>query len=281
MVPRPVISVLTLTRGRPDVLRRRAMASVFAQDFPGAIEHVVIVDDDPDSVDAVVGAPVRPGLTVVPHLVRRPASDADSSGGRRDSYPRLSRLLNAGARISTGEWIAVLDDDNEFEPDHLSSLHAAAGAAGVRVAHSGRQLLNADGTPYLDERWHTVADPVEATRIFELMCDRGIRVRGTNVLLDRADPHPTITFRPSSVIRAGDPVLTVDQNVWLYRREVMLEMPWPEDFSEQDHQDNGAPDDKFLQVLLENREPMVRTDRPTVRYYLGGMSNKYRPEPAS
>jgi hypothetical protein len=257
------------------------MASVYAQDHPGEIVHVVIVDDDPDSVPVIEAAPTRPGLRVVPFPVPRPAAEADERpGDRRSSYPRLSRLLNAGARACATDWLAVLDDDNEYEPDHLSSLLACAEANGARAVHSGRRMFTADGEPYLDELWHTVADPGEAARIYELMCDRGVRVRGTNILLDRADPVRSVTLRPSSVVQADDPVLLVDQNVWLVRRELMLACPWPETFTDEDYDTNAAPDDKFLEVLLTNGAPLLSTGRPTVRYYLGGMSNKYRREPA-
>ncbi len=276
------IGVLTLTRRRPDLLRRRALASVYAQDHPGEIVHVVIVDDDPATVPVVRAAPTRPGLRVVPFPVPRPPAEADERpGDRRGSYPRLSRLLNLAARACRTDWLAVLDDDNEYEPDHLSSLLACAEAHSAPAVHSGRQLFTADGEPYTAPLWHTVADPAEAARIHRLMCERGVRVPGTNVLLDRADPVRSVTLRPSSVIRPEDPVQLVDQNVWLVRRGLMLACPWPETFSEEDHASNAAPDDKFLLALLVRGVRLVSTGRPTVRYYLGGMSNGYRPRPAA
>lgn len=276
-MPTESIGVVTLTRRRPELLRRRAMASVFAQDFDGEIEHVVVIDDDPDSRPVIEAAPIRPGLKVIPYLLRRPPAEAgERPGDRRIGYPRLSRLLNAGVRLCSTDWVALLDDDNEFEPNHLSSLLACARANDARAVHSGRLLYTADEEPYLDELWHTVADLDEATRIYRLMCDRGVRVRGTNILLDRADPAPSVTIRPSSVIRDEDPVLLVDQNVWLVRRELMLECPVPADFSEEDHRNNAAPDDKFLEALLKHGVPIISSGLPTVRYYLGGMSNKQK-----
>jgi glycosyltransferase involved in cell wall biosynthesis len=276
-MPADTIGVVTLTRQRPQMLRR-AMASVYAQDYPGTIEHVIVIDDDPDSVHVVESAPVRPGLRAVAHLVPRPPGEVDEpAGDRRRVYPRLSRLFNTGARVSSADWIAFLDDDNEYEPHHLRSLRECAERHGVPAVHSGRSMLCPDGSPYLREVWHTVDDPVEGARIFQLMCDRGVWLRGTNTLLDRADSVPASTLRPSSVIRDDDPVRLVDQSVWLIRRELLLRLPIPETFTDEDHAMNAAPDDKLLAVLLDADVPIVSTGQPTVRYYLGGVSNRYQP----
>jgi glycosyltransferase involved in cell wall biosynthesis len=276
-MPNDPIGVVTLTRRRPDLLRR-AMASVYAQDYAGEIEHVIVVDDDAASVLVVRDSPVRRGLRLRAHLVRRPPAERDEPpGDRRRVYPRLSRLFNAGVRVSSATWVAFLDDDNEYEPDHLSSLVACAVANGANAVHSGRTMLWPDGSPYRREVWHTVADPEEGARIFQLMCDRGVWVRGTNTLLDRADPVRTTSLRPSSVVRDDDPVLLVDQSVWLIRRELLLRVPIPETFTDQEHTMNTAPDDKLLAVLLDAGVPIFSTRRPTVRYYLGGVSNNHLP----
>ncbi|MFE1834059.1 glycosyltransferase family 2 protein [Streptomyces sviceus] len=270
------ISVVTVTRGRP-LLLRRAMHSVYAQDFDGRIEHVIIIDDeDPETVAAVSAAPTRPGLRVIVHQEPRPAAERDEPpGDKRRVYPRLSRLFNTGVRVSSADWIAFLDDDNEYEPHHLSSLLDCAREHGVRVAHSGRTMWYADGAPYLDEAWHTVTDPDEAARIYEVMCDKGVRVRGTNIMLDRADPRgPGDPFRTSSTMRAEDPVSLVDQSVWLVHRELLLRLPIPETFTDAEHEANTAPDDKLLRTLQDNGVAMVSTRQPTVRYYLGGVSNR-------
>ncbi|MUN36817.1 glycosyltransferase [Actinomadura sp. NEAU-AAG5] len=273
-MPLDPISVVTLTRRRPEMLRR-AMDSVRAQDYEGEIEHVIVIDDDADSVPTAEQAPSRPGLRVVPHLVRRPAEEVGLPHERRYTYPRQARLFNEGARRASTPWVAYLDDDNEYEPDHLRTLMRTARASGARAVHSGRKMLFPDGSPYLDELWHTARhrDLDEAARIYNMMCDRGVWIRGTNHLMDRADPVRRETWRPSTVIEPGDPVYLVDQSSWLIRRDVLMDHPIPETYSEEDHANNMAPDDKLLQVLLNNEVGIVPTGLPTVRYYLGGVSN--------
>jgi GT2 family glycosyltransferase len=210
--------------------------------------------------------------------VRRPPHEIDEApGDRRNVYPRLARLLNAGGRFCSTSWFAILDDDNAYEPNHVSSLLACAKANLAVAVHSGRRLFWADGTPYLDERWRTVCDPDEATRIYELMCARGLRVRVTNILFDRADPASAAsTFRPSSVVQPEDPVFLVDQNVWLMRRDLFLAVGVPEAYDEEDYRMNMAPDDKLLRELLLHGVPRFSSGLPTVRYYLGGISNERR-----
>jgi len=267
--------VITVTRNRPEELRRN-MDSVYRQDFEGDIRHLVVIDDDPAAVQVVHAAKKRPGLEVVAHLVRRPPEEVDEPpGDRRRVYPRLARLLNEGARICDTTWVSILDDDNAYEPNHLSSLFACAKANDARAVHSGRQLFWSDGEPYLDQRWHTVSDPAEGIRIYNLMCDRGVRLRGTNILLDRAEAAtPQAALRPSSVLRDEDPVMLVDQNVWLMRRELLASTPIPEVYSDEDFAANCAPDDKLLEAILAKGVRLFSTGLPTVRYYLGGISNK-------
>lgn len=268
------IGVVTLTRQRPDMLRR-VMASVYAQDYDGDIEHIIIIDDDPESVAVVESAPTRPGLRNEVYLVGRPPSEVNEQGkDRRNVYPRMARLFNTGVRVSSADWIAFLDDDNEFAPNHLTSLMTCARANNSEAVHSGRTMHWADGEPYLEELWHTTSDPSEGARIYNLMCERGVRIRGTNVLLDRADSvRLSGSFHTSTVIQDEDPVLLVDQSVWLLRRELLLRLPIPETFTDEDHATNTAPDDKLLGTLIRNDIPLFSTGLPTVRYYLGGISN--------
>jgi glycosyltransferase involved in cell wall biosynthesis len=264
--------VVTVTKGRPTVLRR-AIASVFAQDYPDEIEHHVIIDDDPVTLAALASVPSRPGYRVVAHPIERAEGSAEQQRDRRQVYPRIAMLFNLGVRLCDSTWIAFLDDDNEFETLHLRSLLELAHRTGSPAVHSGRKMFWSDGAPYLDERWHTAPNDAEGARIYRLMCERGVRVPGTNLVLDRADPVRVATFRPSTVIRDDDPMLLVDQNVWLIRRDLLLRLPIPEVYTEQDYQSNTAPDDKMLGVLLYNDVNIVTNSLPSVRYYLGGISN--------
>jgi len=105
---KPLVSVVIPTLDRPTLLLR-AINSVLRQTFQ-EFEVIVVVDKpDPDTVDAVhsVDDPrVR--------LIRNPNS-LTAAGAR-----------NAGADHAVGEWIAFLDDDDEWLPNKLEKQIALA-----------------------------------------------------------------------------------------------------------------------------------------------------------
>jgi glycosyltransferase involved in cell wall biosynthesis len=276
------ITVITLTRRRCAALDR-AIASVRAQDYRGRIEHLVVIDDDPATQRHLQSTRSEPHRAVCAHLEPRPSADRCEDPTRRASvYPRLARLLNLGVRLASSSWLAFLDDDNEYEPDHLSSLVECARGTGAGAVHSARTVLWPDGAPYLEPIFPGAATEAEGRRIYELMCDRGVWVRGTNILRDRVDvaagAEPTSALRNSTVMNAGDNVLLVDQNLWIIRRDVLERHPIPESFTDEEIAANTCPDDKLVAALVHHRVAIASSGRPTVRYYLGGVSNGFGPQ---
>lgn len=98
----PAVSVIVPTLDRPRLLDE-ALRSVAGQRPTGGLE-VVVVNDGGASVDAVVAA-WRPELTV----------ELGELGER--SGPAAAR--NAGIERSSGRYLAFLDDDDLWAPDHL------------------------------------------------------------------------------------------------------------------------------------------------------------------
>jgi glycosyltransferase involved in cell wall biosynthesis len=103
-----LVSVVIPTIDRPKLLLR-AIESVLRQTHQ-EIEVIVVVDGpDPDTVSAV-GAVHDPRLQLVVNPQRSTAAGA----------------RNAGADRATGEWIAFLDDDDEWLPNKLERQIAFA-----------------------------------------------------------------------------------------------------------------------------------------------------------
>jgi len=99
---RPFVSVVIPTLHRP-VLLTRALASVFRQTWRD-LEVIVVVDGpDPDTIAALETID-DPRLTVIVN-----ACSLTAAGAR-----------NAGLDRAKGEWIAFLDDDDEWSPDKLA-----------------------------------------------------------------------------------------------------------------------------------------------------------------
>ena len=107
----PLVSVITPTWQRHDLLLDRCIPSVAAQDYP-AVEHVIVSDGPDPALAAAIPPSVR--------FAELPAHDPAARWGH---WARLR-----GLELATGEYIAYLDDDNAFRPGHLAKLAAALDA---------------------------------------------------------------------------------------------------------------------------------------------------------
>ncbi len=178
---------------------------------------------------------------------------------------RLAKLRNYAVQMAeTARWISFLDNDNEFEPNHLSSLVACTIRTGCEAVHSQRKLFWSDGTPYLKQRWPWSRDEVKSRQIYRELCIKGVLRPGSNIEQDRCDPleHP-------------NPVRIVDTGEWLFERSLLIRYPFCEEYTHEDWVSITTEDDKLLQCLVENRVPIASTKTPTLRYYLGGYSNTF------
>jgi glycosyltransferase involved in cell wall biosynthesis len=110
-VDHPAVTVVIPTRNRPELVRR-AVESVFAQSFKD-FEIVVVVDGrDPETVERLAGYSNRPLRVIV---------NDNPQGG--------AEARNIGSRAARGEWIAFLDDDDEWLPEKLDRQMAHLASA--------------------------------------------------------------------------------------------------------------------------------------------------------
>lgn len=107
-----LISVVIPTFGRP-ALVERAIRSVLAQSYPIHEVIVVIDGDDPETVGRLEVI-AEPRLQWVVHSVK------SGAGPARDT----------GVEAATGDWIAFLDDDDEWMPTKIERQLAVAPADG-------------------------------------------------------------------------------------------------------------------------------------------------------
>ncbi|HSV29064.1 MAG TPA: glycosyltransferase family 2 protein [Candidatus Omnitrophota bacterium] len=98
----PSISCVIPTRGRPQLVRR-AVDSALGQTLPPA--EVIVVVDGPDPATMAVLARIDDPRLVV---IESPVSQG----------PAMAR--NRGVEAASGEWIALLDDDDYWLPDKLA-----------------------------------------------------------------------------------------------------------------------------------------------------------------
>jgi CheY-like chemotaxis protein len=242
------ISVLTVTRRAATL--PRCLASVAKQDYSGSIEHVIVIDDQPEVQELLQSTEQRPGTEVI-HASRGP-SDVDGPD-------RLARLRNLAVECAHSPLIAFLDDDNAWESDHLSSLSATLVQPGVEIAHTERKMFGEDGVPYVISEFPWCRDPLLRREIYQIHAELGIVTPGSNVFRDRLQ-------MPYSCIDLGE---------WLLPRDFLEEHPFERTYSAEDWQAIVVEDGKLAGEIRDSGLVVESTHRPTLHYYIGGYSNNF------
>lgn len=149
----PLVTVRIATYRRTKELLSVALPSVLRQTHQNL--EVVIVNDGPYG-------PTREAVAEL-HDPRVRFEETPV----RALYPRHPHLrwmvagspgMNRGVELARGSWIAPLDDDDEFEPDHIERLLALARERGAEVAYGAvRRVDLATGAEHL-----VFSDPPQA-----------------------------------------------------------------------------------------------------------------------
>lgn len=154
------ISVIVRTRNRAALLQE-AIESIRANDYPA---EIVVVNDGGSR-------PAVDGVKLVEH---------ETSRGR-------SEAMNAGVRAAAGKFIAFLDDDDLYYPEHLGTLAAAAGKSPHIAWYT--DAVSAFVSPSLETR--------QRLRLFSADFDRDL------LLLDNYIPLPTLLVARETYLDAG------------------------------------------------------------------------------
>jgi dTDP-4-amino-4,6-dideoxygalactose transaminase len=263
------ICVVVLTRGeRPSLAA--ALAGIAGQDYPGPLSVLLVCDGAdpaaPDRVRQAVPAPLRDRGRVSTVVLVPDGDPAGFDGIVR----RVATLRNSALAHVTAPLVAFLDDDNDWEPDHLSSLAALLTERGALAVHSWRQLLSPVGEPCVPDTFPWIADPPAAARRWAALQRAGV-VDGTNVIRDAA----SISAGPDGELGM------VDLGEWLFDRRLFGILGFE---AAAGPEPAGAEplgeDDRLLRRLRDLLLPVHCTHRPTLRYRLGGFSNGWAAVPA-
>jgi glycosyltransferase involved in cell wall biosynthesis len=138
-----LVSIIIPTCDRPDRLVR-ALDSVAAQTY--ADLEAVVVNDGSASLRAQLQAhPLGARIRLI-----------EDGGGRRG----VSAARNTGLRAATGEYIAYLDDDDRYLPDHVAALVQTLDAADAMVAYADAARVTVrNGTEIRDVPYARDPDP--------------------------------------------------------------------------------------------------------------------------
>lgn len=139
----PRTSVLTITRDRPKYLAE-AIASVEAQTDQD-LEHLVFnhgsVPVDPEVIGVLRAARARrPGQFFFANPIQ---AGPDHEGPDRPAY-----YWNVMVGFARGRYVAILDDDNRFRPEHVERMVAPMEAdPGVGAVTCSWDYIDAEGQP--------------------------------------------------------------------------------------------------------------------------------------
>jgi O-antigen biosynthesis protein len=114
----PMVSVIVPTHFRPGMLKE-AVASILAQSFKD-FEIVVINDGGPDVADVLASLGQAGKIVYLRH--EKPLD--------------RSRARNTGLAAARGKYVAYLDDDDIFYPNHLKCLLSILKRTRLKVAYS-------------------------------------------------------------------------------------------------------------------------------------------------
>jgi glycosyltransferase involved in cell wall biosynthesis len=118
-----VVSAIIPTRNRPDLVTR-AVQSALRQDYPHL--EVIVVIDGPDSRTLESLKSVRDSRIRILPL-------SETKGG--------AEARNIGARAAIGEWVAFLDDDDEWLPSKIASQLECGLSSSVKFPVVSSRLL--------------------------------------------------------------------------------------------------------------------------------------------
>lgn len=251
MVSQPKVSVITPTAtGGP--LIRRAIDSVRRQDYPH-LEHIIVGDSCAENAltSLTTLAPQRAhSVPLRAFNAARPIFDVATYRPARAAHARM-----AGVRAASGGLLAFLDDDNEYDPGHITAMvQAIQEQPRVQAVYCWRQLLHPDGSPYLTPASPWEGHPERARRDYDDLVAAGVWVPGTNLLQDSLAAN------------------TVDSSCWLLRRELLTRVPFRITYRAPERAAKLGEDVAFCFDLQRHAIPVSHVPRHSVRYYLGGFS---------
>lgn len=265
------ISIVTVTNRIENLLA--VTQQVMKQDFPGTLEHIIVVD----------------GKTVSEALIDEVFAQFDSTGEDRKRvatvllledqderylYEKLGALRNFGIQTSRGTYIALWDDDNEWEPDHLSSLcNILNNQSELALAHSWRRLMVDADTPFVVAKdqypWAPQNSP-HGTFMYQMLLEAGVITESSNAYRDRHG-YPV---NGAGAVQGS----SVDTGEWLMPRRLFENPDFR--FNESYHYllyHFGATDDpQFAHRLLEAKVPVICSEKFSMRYFMSGETRVYR-----
>jgi glycosyltransferase involved in cell wall biosynthesis len=182
-LPRIIVAICTYKRNEPLRTLLSALVKVAAETEDRARVGVVVVDDNPDRRAEAVVAEFQDAFSL--GIRYRASGKANIS---------IARNLAVNTALEDADWIAMIDDDCEPEPDWLNAYLDVLEKTGADCAFGAMNLRVPPGSP----AWLTEQPFFDDIR-FDYPEGTSTNLAATNNSIIRADflrGHPEIRFEP-------------------------------------------------------------------------------------
>lgn len=137
----PLISVIIPTYSRAQIVIDRTIPSILAQTY-GNWEVIIVGDQMAEAEASLLAGVEHPRIRFI-NLKKRGRYPLEKGPLW---YVAGIKPMNFGLRIARGQWIAHLDDDDEFDPQHLELLLHTARSQRAEWAHGKVRFVDDDGS---------------------------------------------------------------------------------------------------------------------------------------
>jgi hypothetical protein len=253
-IPHSEVTVVIVSRGRPEI--GEAIESVCRQDYTKPIRLLILGDNWPELLCAL---PSSDGIETIVCKCRR-----GNDGPEPDPYRRVAYLRNLATTLVTTRRLCFLDDDNVWEPAHLSTLMAVINDSRCVAVHSWRRLMDRHGDPVLPRRYPWLPPGPQADMLFAVYVQHGVM-----------DPRDCVIRDRATLPVEGHDYGMVDMGEWLFDRSVFSIVQFDDQGPADKYQLHTGEDDKLLREIRRLTIPVVCSQEATLRYRLGGFSNDF------
>lgn len=252
----PDVTVIVLSEGRYDMVLR-AIFSILKQDYKGKI-NILLVGYNCQYIEVISSIEELLCSNILVMNLRGNLFHGVSE------MERIARMRNLALSQTESELVSFLDDDNRWSPNHLSSLFEKMLETGCPAVHSWRVLVNRDNQPFVVKTFPWLQNECEARQRFKILVELEMMSTDSPIVRDR-----------HFALYGGVDYGMVDCGEWLFRRSILQVLGFRTDYSAMDKVNMIGEDDKLLLELKRRRIPISSTERPTLYYTMGGMSNRF------